>query len=85
MLRQGVAQEALPVQGQEAGEGLSGAAQRPRQELRHRPLFFTDLRRRRQEEEEEEEEAGQGSHQLHRPMLGGQSAQGFLHHGGRSR
>ena len=25
------------------GEGLPGAAQRPRQELRHRPLFFTDL------------------------------------------
>src|SRR6185312_15765033 len=81
MLRQGVGQEALPVQGQEAGEGLPGAAQRPRQELRHRPLFFTDLRRRRQEEEE----AGQGSHRLHRPLLGGRSAQELLHHGGRSR
>src|SRR6185312_12790922 len=78
----GVAQEALPVQGQEAGEGLPGAAQRPRQELRHRPLFFTDLQRRQQEEEEE---AGQGSHWLHRLLLGGWSAQELLHHGGRSR
>src|SRR6185437_3059609 len=81
MLRQGVAQEALLVHGQEAGEGLPGAAQRPRQELRHRPLFFTDHRRRRQEEEE----AGQGSHRLHRPLLGGRSTQELLHHGGQSR